>query len=580
MFRSVGRAVVLSLLFATMARAQGVLGVDPTGRSGDRPALPPPAQTTQPPAAPMLPPLSEIENKKAENFPPLRVFVREVRVTGSTVFSAEELAQVTKPYTNREISSVDLEALRRALTQLYVRRGYVTSGAVIPDQRIGNGVLQLNIIEGKLAGIEVESIGRSKWLRPSFIEKRLALGTESPVNRETLAERLQLLQQNDVVQRVQAELKPGLKLGESILHVAIEEQRPYSLTFGFNNYQSPTVGAERGLVSLRHRNLTGFGDALSVTYGQSDGVEPQLDASYAFPLTARDTTLMLRYRKNDFTVIEAPFEPLEVKSESEIYGITLRHPLYRTLQRDVVISLAGEHLRNKTFLLGEPFSFSPGARNGKSVVSALRVAVEWTEQTPEQVLAARSQFSIGLDVLGATNNAARIADSQFFAWLGQVQWARRWRLRNIQTIARVDVQLTPNPLLSLEQIAVGGRYSVRGYRENQFVRDNGLSTSLEARIPIFYETRRWAETLDLAPFVDVGRAWNVNRPGAHPETIASIGVGLRWGTSLALFSHSWHPLTLAPQFEIYWGHQLHDVKTSGGNLQDEGVHLQLLLSVL
>ena len=78
----------------------------------------------------------------------VKVFVREIRVLGSTVFTPEELAQVTDPYRNREITSEDMEALRLAMTLLYVKHGYSTSGAVLPDQAITDGVLTLQIIEG------------------------------------------------------------------------------------------------------------------------------------------------------------------------------------------------------------------------------------------------------------------------------------------------------------------------------------------------------------------------------------------------------------------------------------------------
>lgn len=569
--------MLLAVLLVTgSASAQGVLGVDPTGRSGDAPPLLPRERPASPEAPPALPPLPEPPAKKTERLPQPQVFVRGIKITGSMIFSPQELAQVTAPYTNRDVTSEDLEELRLALTRLYVDKGYVTSGAILPDQTVTDGVITFHIVEGALSRIEVDG---NRWLRTGYIEQRLALGTDPPLNRDALAERMQLLREYGNIDRLNATLRPGVRLGESILNVQVEEQHPYSLLFGFNNYQSPTVGAERGLASLVWRSLTGYGDPLSVTYGQSSGVVPQLDASYAFPLTARDTTVTLRYRKNDFGVVEAPFDDLDVESESEIYGVTVRHPLMRTLHREVALSLAGEHLRNKTFLLGIPFSFSAGARKGKSVVSALRFALEWTERMQGQVIATRSQFSVGVDVLGATNNRSGIADSQFFSWLGQFQWVRRWGIRDIQTIARVDAQLTNDPLLSLEQIAVGGRYSVRGYRENQLVRDTGFIGSLEARVPLLREATFWATTLELAPFVDVGRAWNAEGPGAHPETIASVGIGLRWAMTVRSELSPTHPLAFTPQLEVYWGHPLHDVPTSGGNLQDEGVHVQLLVAM-
>lgn len=140
------------------ALAQGVPPLppvfDPSGRSGLPPAplkeefqpserLPPSSILPQIPLAPQQPLV-----------PPsgaLRLFVHDIHVTGSTVFSDAELADVTAPYRNRELTSDDLERVRLALTLLYVNRGYLTSGAVIPDQDVSFGVIVIQIVEGTLS---------------------------------------------------------------------------------------------------------------------------------------------------------------------------------------------------------------------------------------------------------------------------------------------------------------------------------------------------------------------------------------------------------------------------------------------
>ena len=70
-------------------------------RRNHRPALP----------QPILPPVPSEPPTGAPTFPQVRVFVRAIRVTGSTVFSQEDLAQVTAPYVNREVTTEDLEVL-------------------------------------------------------------------------------------------------------------------------------------------------------------------------------------------------------------------------------------------------------------------------------------------------------------------------------------------------------------------------------------------------------------------------------------------------------------------------------------
>jgi hemolysin activation/secretion protein len=186
-------------------------------------------------------------------------------------------------------------------------------------------------------------------------------------------------------------------------------------------------------------------------------------------------------------------------------------------------------------------------------------------------MAARSRFSVGVDTLGATINDADLPDGQFFAWLGQFQWGRRLTASDIQLLFRLDVQLTSEPLLPLEQIAVGGRFSVRGYRENQLVRDNALIASLESRLPII-RNRSWAEFVQLVPFVDFGRGWNRHLATPEPTTLVGVGLGLRWAATVNT------AVPLRAQFELFWGLKLKNVDTEGGDLQDQGLHFQFVLA--
>jgi hemolysin activation/secretion protein len=182
-------------------------------------------------------------------------------------------------------------------------------------------------------------------------------------------------------------------------------------------------------------------------------------------------------------------------------------------------------------------------------------------------------FPLGIDVLGATiHGDTQVLDGRFFAWLGQVQWGRQLGIRDIQLFLRLDVQLTTDPLPPLEQIAVGGRFSVRGYWENTLVRDNGLIGSLEARIPLVRNTR-WAELLQLIPFVDAGRSWNQRIPTPEPKTLASLGLGVRWTKSWSLAT-----VPLRAQVEVFWGYRLLAREAvEGGGLQDKGLSLQAVV---
>ena len=144
-------AALIAVVAWSTTPALAQIIVPPTPIPAPPPVPPGPPQPELPPPTP--PPPLVVPPAPA---PPVQVFVKEFRIIGSTVFTQAELAKVAEPYVNRTLTSEDLEALRLALTFYYVSRGYVTSGAVIPDQPVTDGIITIQIIEGRLTKIEVE----------------------------------------------------------------------------------------------------------------------------------------------------------------------------------------------------------------------------------------------------------------------------------------------------------------------------------------------------------------------------------------------------------------------------------------
>jgi hemolysin activation/secretion protein len=307
-----------------------------------------------------------------------------------------------------------------------------------------------------------------------------------------------------------------------------------------------------------HRNLTGWGDTLSARLEGADGMF-RYWVNYSLPVNARDTTLEFWLDSSDLKTVEEPFNVLDIDSEYRAQGFSLRHPFYRTPRQTLWAGASLERRRSKTFLLGFPFSFAPGVQDGESEVAVIRLLQDWLSRTRDNVIAARSSLNFGIDAFSPTINLTG-PDGRFFTWLGQFQFAQRFERG--QLIFRTDVQVSADPLLPLEKLAVGGANSVRGYRENQLVRDQGFASSLEYRIPVFADESGFSK-FHLAPFIDVGGAWDVDAKTPSPKIIASAGIGLRWDPGKKFHAH------------LYWGKPFMDTEDPGGDLQDQGLHFVL-----
>lgn len=548
-----------ALLAIVLAAAGTVRGADHPGDT--RPPLP--GFAAADPAAPeTLPPLPIPETPGTEALAGERkILVQRYAIEGATVLSATDLAALTAPYEGREVTWADLAALRDKITLAYVQRGYVSSGAVIPDQTIADGIVRLQVVEGTLAGVEVKTDGR---YRPSVLQQRIAGAAEGPVNVDRMEEGLQALQRDPNIRAVNAQLTPTDERGRARLLVDVRERRPWELALDLDNYAVPAVGSERARLSGRAVNLAGRGDALWGSLGVTRGLR-EGDLGYTLPLGTGRNSLTVAARASRGDLVEAPFDDLDVYSTSTTYGATWNYAMVDDAKRGLDLSVIGEVRRSESFLLGSGFSFTEGPEQGVSKVTALRAAQQGSLRGRRQVFVARTTLSVGLDALDATHHdGPAVPDGQFVSFLLQTQWARRLTARDALLILRLDGQLASDPLLGLEQFAVGGHGSVRGYRENTLVRDQGAVASAELRVPLMRRGSR--PLLEAGPFVDGGWAGNKDRPDNGPTTIAGAGLAAR--------------LHLGPavRLDVAWAEALKDVGTPADpTLQDRGVYFNLTL---
>lgn len=549
--RLICQTLCVSAAWSGLAAAEGVEQVERGGVT--RPKLP----EFQQPATPqfVLPPLAPVTDPDRLSAG-ARVMVRKITLEGHSAAFDGDLRRIASGFENRVLSSEDLQQLRHQLTLYYVNQGYINSGAVLPDQEVKDGTVTLQIVEGRLNQIEISGNER---LDSDYIANRLRLGGPPPLNVNDLQQRLQLLQQGGLVERVNAELQPGLQPGESALKVAVQEAQPYQLIASFSNHRSPSVGAFRPELYGVHRNLSGRGDTLEARYGVTKGLDDYM-LGYALPLTARDTTLSLRYSRSDSQVVEAPFTDLDIESKTVTASAGISHPLWQTLSGALTLGLTYEHRTSDTYLLGEPFSFSAGIPDGRSAEHVWRFSQDWLTRGPDQVVALRSTFSSG-----STNALPKAGENgpeqNFLAWLGQFQWARRLANQS-QLLFRLDAQFTRDALLPIDKFGLGGASSVRGYRENQLLRDKGYVASLEYRIPVF-AGEDGAAQWQIAPFVDYGRGWNADSSAAVPDSISSAGVGLLWNPDRRT------------QAQVYAAKAFRKIDNPGHDLQDSGIHFHL-----
>lgn len=500
---------------------------------------------------------------------PGTIVVEEFELVGNTVFTQAELREALADFVGKPISFAQLIQAANAITEFYVNQGYITSGAYIPEQNLDSATVKIQIVEGSLTEIEVEvTQGR---LQEKYIRDRLTSSTSTPLNINRLQEALQLLQLNPLIESLDAELSAGIRPGTNSLSVSVKGADTFTLQARLNNNRNPSIGTfERG-VSLTEANLFGIGDKFSFSYLNTDGSD-RYEGGYVLPLNSSEGTLSFDFSLAQNEIVEFDFEDADIDIESRNYNLTWRQPIIRTAKPEVsqefALSLTASRRESEITVLDEPEAISPGTNSqGEIRTSVLSLGQEWLQRNPRQVIVARSQFNLGLDVFDATINADE-PDSQFFAWRGQASYLRLLSTpRGIPAVGstillRSELQLAADPLIPTEQFSLGGAATVRGYRQDALLTDNGFSASAELRLPIARLPQIDA-SLQVSPFIDFGTGWNADDEETEFSTLLGTGVGLIFQTEERLSTR------------IDWGIPLINTDSKDDTLQESGIYLQL-----
>jgi hemolysin activation/secretion protein len=190
-----------------------------------RPDFQRPAPQPQPsePPQPILPPSQEIlPSTPAPNLPsqpapsgdlPTSIVIKRFEVTGSTVFTPADFAQITAKFANRPLDFAQLLQVSSEITQLYVKNGYINSGAYIPGNQsfdAQGGTIEIKVIEGRVEDIVVTG---TKRLDPNYIKSRISLGTGKILKIDRTIDSLRLLQLDPLIQNISTELVSGQQPG-------------------------------------------------------------------------------------------------------------------------------------------------------------------------------------------------------------------------------------------------------------------------------------------------------------------------------------------------------------------------------
>ncbi|MFH0731299.1 MAG: POTRA domain-containing protein [Candidatus Omnitrophota bacterium] len=446
------------------------------------------------------------------------VFVSKFTFKGNKVLSAEYLNSITLKYIGRELTVAELKKVCNDITKEYHKNGFPLAKAVLPEQGIKQGVVNILILEGELGSIEVKG---GDFYNEDFIKRNLHVDKKGLIDEPSLIKSLLLLNEN-INLKVNAILKKGAQPKTTDIAVKAEDKLPVKLSVDYNNYGTKYNSRHRLGATSEIGNLIVQGSKLSLR-GVCGITDENLwfgKGGYEFPVNTYGTKLGLSYLQSNFDIGEE-FKILNAKGKSHIYSSYLTHPIIRTQATSLDI-LAGFDYKNiETYLLDvistddELGVFKTGLTldhvdnlNGKNIISSTFYAGAKTNN----------------------DNASRADAADEFTKL-ELDFVRMQQLPgSFFLISKASGQMSSEALPISEQIYAGGASTVRGYPSAELLGDYGYLGSLELRAPVpFVKDEKFKRAVQLVGFIDYAKTFLKNpQPGEEKHSdILGIGPGLR-----------------------------------------------------
>lgn len=437
---------------------------------------------------------------------------------GFTKLTQAEIDAIIKPYEGKSSSIQDIQDnVVDALTALYEKKGYITSLVFLPPQKIDGGVLIIKADEGVISELTLE---KGKYFGPRAVMPRLAMHKGKIFQLQDLEKSLRRINENPDL-TLDATLKAGEKPGETKVILRPQKDNfPVHISAFYDNLGRHPIGRQRLGVTINDNNVTGLGDTAYVSpYATTHSFG--LLGGYEIPLGSRGLRLGVSAAHTQFDV---PIAGQQFKGNSNIFQPYIIQELFRN-EKSVLSAELGLGIKNSTFE-------ADNARISHDKLTVLSPALSYKRYDKSGQWFARNEVGIGLDILGA-NAASDITSSRLKS--GSQFFRDTLTLARIQKLAwgtygifRFTGQYSPDSLVSLEQMQLGGASTVRGYREGRLIGDSGFVLSAEWHVPMKFLPKTWhvgsynlRENLELVGFTDFGGVFDNNARQVGGVNVAS-----------------------------------------------------------
>ncbi|MGD8387506.1 MAG: ShlB/FhaC/HecB family hemolysin secretion/activation protein [Desulfobacteraceae bacterium] len=454
--------------------------------------------------------------------------IRGYEVTGNSVLTEKEIYRTLEGHTGPHMTAEDVEGARDALEDLYHRSGYPTVLVNIPQQRVEDGLVRLEVIESRIRRVRVTE--NRYFTMEKILDALPSLRQGEILFVPRVREELARLNRNPDF-KASPILSPAREIGLVDVELNVKDEFPLHASMEVNNRNTHDTSELRLNGMIRYDNLWQKEHSVSFQYQTApldlDEVHV-MAASYVFPTPWNPNHLLAFF--GVVSESQTAFgEGFQVNGEGNLFGARYVIPLPPN----------GDYNHNLTIGLDykdfdETLGFeTEGQETLKTPLTYLPLSLSYSASHADKTGFTRFSGGIHLAFRGLVTDPEEFAIKRYqaranylYATLGA---ERTQRLPGgFGLFGKIDGQIADGPLVSNEQYAAGGMESVRGYKESEAFGDHAFHAVLELSGPDLTRLINPGDGFALTPYVFGDYAYlKITEPlPDQAEKIHLLGTGI------------------------------------------------------
>ena len=431
--------------------------------------------------------------------------VKEIVLHNNTLLSKKEVIAIINRYTHQELGILALNKLCKELTNLYMEHGYITSRVYLTPQDISDGIVDLYALEGTVEKV----VSDNTKTKPPFFGI-----TNNPldlIKLENSLEQVNRLRSNKTTMN----LIPGEGRGGSVVMLNTQETRPIFGTLGINNYGSDSTGKLQLSGGLTWENPLGISDIFTLNINTTNKQEEGKKSfgnfyTYSVPLGSCLWEAGFSRFTYDQTIYGLNNDFLS-HGESVVSSLTSTYKIHHTKNYSIDINAQIAKKNNESRIEGVVIESSTYN------LSVGNLGLKYVYRQPSWELYTLVNYYKGMNIFNPTTG--RTLPHDFSKWTLSAGATKYLDTPIPMTYGFSGFAQHSNDLLySVEQLSIGGAYSVRGFQKLGITGNRGWYTRNDLSFPM---------NEYFSPYIayDIGHI--SSDTSAQGGTLSSASLGLR-----------------------------------------------------